>query len=117
MTYDPATGVVHEATEAEAVANVTAALGGEVTSQPAPVEAPAAAPAPAAPAAPAAEQPELTAPAAPAAPPAAAPAATEVCENCQKDLAGENQDYVKLAFIKFRKKLCNAHYLELKRAS
>lgn len=111
VTYDPATGAVVEATEAEAVATVAAALGGEVqpevTSQPAPAEvtpAPvAAAPAPAV-------QPEL------AQAPAAAPAG-EVCENCQKDLGGENQDYVKLAFIKFRKKLCNAHYLEAKKAS
>lgn len=50
-------------------------------------------------------------------PEAAAPAASgggKVCAECGKDLAGENQDYVKLSFIKFRKDLCNEHYIEAK---
>jgi hypothetical protein len=38
---------------------------------------------------------------------AAAPVVEAVCEVCQKPLAGENQDKVKLAWIKYRKMLCN----------
>lgn len=38
----------------------------------------------------------------------------EVCEECGKDLGGESSDLVKLAYIKFRKKLCNLHYREAK---
>lgn len=41
--------------------------------------------------------------------------AEHVCEECGKDLAGENQDYVKLAWIKFRTKLCNEHYIQRKK--
>lgn len=41
----------------------------------------------------------------------------EVCSECGKDLAGENQDYVKLGFIKYREHLCNKHYLERKKGS
>lgn len=54
--------------------------------------------------------------------PAAAQEAAEeapehVCEieGCGKDLAGENKDYVKLAWIKYRQKLCNEHYIERKK--
>ncbi len=37
------------------------------------------------------------------------------CEECGKDLAGENPDFVKLSWIKYRKKLCAEHYQAMKR--
>ena len=55
-------------------------------------------------------------------PPPPVPAASEKnplsgkeCEECGKDLAGENPDYVKLGFIKFRKYLCNEDYKAAKK--
>jgi hypothetical protein len=41
----------------------------------------------------------------------------KVCAECGKDLSGENPDYVKLGWIKFRKLLCNEHYVAAKNAS
>lgn len=38
------------------------------------------------------------------------------CEVCGKDLSGENSNYVKLAYIKFRQHLCGEHYTERKSA-
>lgn len=37
------------------------------------------------------------------------------CSVCGKSLSGENEDYVKLGWIKFREPLCNEHYLERKK--
>jgi hypothetical protein len=41
-----------------------------------------------------------------------APAGASTCEedDCDVDLSGEHADLVKLSYIKFRKRLCNAHY-------
>lgn len=61
----------------------------------------------------------------PAAPPASPPAKPQtavadddkkVCEVCGKDLAAEKADFVKLAWIKFRKRLCENDYLAAKSA-
>jgi hypothetical protein len=57
-----------------------------------------------------------TQPATPPTPPAATATAPPdgqgpVCEVCSKPLAGEKADYVKLAYIKWRKRLCAEHYL------
>lgn len=49
--------------------------------------------------------------------PAAQAPETKVCAECNKDLAGENQDYVRLSWIKFRKYLCNEHYVAAKKGS
>lgn len=88
---DPATGeILAPALTEEQVAD---ALGGSVVSTTEEVEDPSVATAQAPP----------------------APATAAACEVCNKDLTGENQDYVKLAFIKFRKRLCNEHYLAAKR--
>jgi hypothetical protein len=38
----------------------------------------------------------------------------QVCEDCGKDLEGENPDFVKLSYIKFRKRLCAADYQKRK---
>jgi hypothetical protein len=35
---------------------------------------------------------------------------TKTCEECGTDLAGENQDYVAVAWIKYRRRLCNRHF-------
>ena len=43
------------------------------------------------------------------------PAPVKTCDVCGKDLAAENQDRVQLAWIKFRKKLCNLCYAEAKK--
>jgi hypothetical protein len=88
---DPETGeVLIDATEqqtATAVAVVAEQLGGQVIEDKAtPVVHPA--------------------------PVAAEPA--QVCEECGKDLAGQKPDFVKLAWIKYRKKLCEDDYLKRK---
>jgi hypothetical protein len=51
--------------------------------------------------------------------PKAAPATSgePTCEECGKALAGESGDLVKLAFIKFRKRLCNEDYRKAKAAA
>jgi hypothetical protein len=41
--------------------------------------------------------------------------AEATCETCGKSLAGENQDFVQLAYIKTQKDLCNACYKESKK--
>lgn len=44
----------------------------------------------------------------------------QTCEDCGKDIspgAGENQDYVKLAWIKYRKKLCADDYAKRKQSA
>ena len=92
-TVDTTTGEVvaptPEPTHEEAVATVEQVLGAEVvetvTSEPAQPETP-------------------TVPA-----PSAAP--SETCEECGTDLSTQNPDFVKLAFIKYRAKLCDTHYL------
>lgn len=43
------------------------------------------------------------------------PLAAHDCETCGKNLAGENPDYVKLGYIKFRKYLCNDDYKAAKK--
>jgi hypothetical protein len=94
-----------EVTEEQAVKNVQEGLGGEVvSSEPVAETSQAPAPEPAK-----SDDPWVT-------PPAAAPT-ERVCEHvgCGKSLAGENQNYVKLSFIKFRKYFCNEHYLEAKK--
>lgn len=65
--------------------------------------------------APAEPEPAAPAPAEPAPPAPAAEVATCEWEGCTKDLANENQDYVKLSFIKFRKRYCGEHFVEAKR--
>ncbi len=52
---------------------------------------------------------------APTATPSTTPAQPkQVCEVCGKDLAEEKSDFVKLAWIKFRKRLCQEDYLAAK---
>lgn len=46
--------------------------------------------------------------------PAAVPEPERACEDCGKDLAPENQDYVQLGFIKLKKHLCNSCYAAAK---
>lgn len=106
ITYDPATGVVVEATEEQALA----ALGGEVISQGVPAETPTTA----APVTPSPVTPSPVTPPAPAA--SLTPGRPSNCQNpgCKKDLAAENQDYVKLSQIKFRLYFCNSDYLDAK---
>lgn len=58
---------------------------------------------------------EEPAPEAPQVPEAATPApvatqADATCEECGTDLSTQTPDYVKLAFIKYRKRLCDEHY-------
>lgn len=97
-TVDTATG---EVTDSQALATVTEALGATVVSQ---------------------TIPDDTKPASPSKPAAAAPLTTPELtathceeEGCHKRLDVENQDYVKLSFIKFTKRLCNEHYLAAKK--
>lgn len=47
---------------------------------------------------------------------AASKPAGAVCDDCGKPLTGENPDYVKLAWIKYRKKLCEKDYVARKSA-
>lgn len=76
---------------ATAVDLISAALGGEVVD-----EAPA---------------PEPEPPATPPAPPSAGTGVPSGdCEDCGKSLAQEKPDFVKLAYIKYRKKLCEDDY-------
>lgn len=49
-----------------------------------------------------------------AATPTATPIEGHACEECSKPLAEENQDYVKLAWIKYRRRLCQEHYIAAK---
>ncbi len=88
-----------EPTVEQAVETVKEKLGGEVIGDEPP---PAAQPAPA--------------PAGPSGPPPAQAAAAQgqTCEECGKDLAGEKPDFVKLSYIKYRKRLCEADYLAKK---
>lgn len=102
---NPQTGEMLGATEQQALATLKEVVGGEVISVDKRAETPPVAPLTSAPAP------------AVASVPAPAAAARASCEDCGKDLSAENQDYVKLAFIKFRKKLCNEHYLAAKKAS
>jgi hypothetical protein len=95
-----------------------ATLGAEVVSEPEAAEAPVEEPAPPAPA-PQAEPPAPTpAPAAPAGGTAGGRQIPDVCrrEGCDTALAGENQDYVKISFVKFRTFLCNRDFTEAKAA-
>jgi hypothetical protein len=90
---DPATG---EVTHQKAVEHVQEALGGQVVSD------------------------EPTADTEQTSAPEPAPAAKGgVCEKegCGKSLEGENVNYVRLSFIKFRQYFCNEHYLEAKDAA
>lgn len=96
VVVDPSTGEVLE----KAVANAVVGLGATVLSPPEGVDRAAVTPAP---------------------PPAQSLGVAQdqvACEwdGCGKDLAGENADYVKLSWIKYRKKYCNAHFMEKKRA-
>jgi hypothetical protein len=45
------------------------------------------------------------------------PLADKTCEVCSKELTEENRDWVRLAYIKYRKYLCNADYQEAKKAA
>jgi hypothetical protein len=49
--------------------------------------------------------------------PAPASDPTQVCEECGKDLQDQKADFVKLAWIKYRKRLCEEHYLARKTAA
>lgn len=91
-TVDTATGELPpvEPSADDAVAALTAGLGAEVISEEPAPEAP--------------QVPEAPAPA-----PVAAQAA-DTCEECGTDLSTQTPDYVKLAFIKYRKRLCDEHY-------
>lgn len=40
-----------------------------------------------------------------------------ICEDCGVDLAGEKQDFVKLSWIKYRKRLCQEHYQKRRNGS
>ena len=83
---DTATGELRDPPDmAAAVATVEATLGGQVVPETRP------------------EPVVVAAPVAVMTPPV-------LCEDCGTDLAGENSDQVKLAWIKFRKKLCEADY-------
>lgn len=42
--------------------------------------------------------------------PTSSSAQVETCEDCGKDLTGENPDFVKLSYIKYRKRLCENDY-------
>jgi hypothetical protein len=42
--------------------------------------------------------------------PEQAPDPTKACEVCGKDLANEDQNFVRVAWIKYRARLCNEHY-------
>jgi hypothetical protein len=92
--------VTEPPTHEQALATVAETLGGEVIEDKAvPVPAPAAAP-----------------PAPPSPTPAPAPASDAGhCQECGKSLAGEDPDIVKLSWIKYRTKLCNADYQIRKR--
>jgi hypothetical protein len=48
--------------------------------------------------------------------PAPASATSVVCEDCSKDLKGEDPDFVKLSWIKFRKRLCEEDFKKTKAA-
>lgn len=104
VQVDTATGEVVatiEATHDEAVQTVEATLGGTVesdTTTAVPDSAPSSATA------------VQDAPA-----PAAAPTATGLCESCGTDLANEKPDFVKLSYIKFRKRLCEGCYKDAKK--
>ena len=87
---DPATGEVVEPVAEPTVAAVASALGGEVISTEQVADAPA--------------------PTAPAAGP------SQTCADCGKDLAGENPNFVRLSFIKYKRNLCEAHYRAAKKA-
>jgi hypothetical protein len=116
---DTATGELPTVAPEEGVANAAAALGGEVVSETPAVEAPQDEPP--------AETPAPPAQAAPAAPAVAAPASggsaggreiPAICQrlDCTTELAGENQDYVKISFVKFRNFFCNKDFTEAKTA-
>lgn len=62
-----------------------------------------------------APDPEPQAPEPAPAPKSTNPLAGKLCEECEKDLANENPDYVKLGYIKFRKYLCNEDYKAAKK--
>jgi hypothetical protein len=103
-TVDKATGEIVDMEQA--VANVKEGLGGEVISETTKADAPP------------------SAPAAPAPTPAATPAATTAapsegltCAECGRDLSDQNPNWVKLSHIKWRKHLCDEHFLAAKAAS
>ena len=110
---DPATGEIAPVTHEQAVQNVEDVLGGTVVSDvPAAdvggtaAEQPVAAPKAAAPApAPASAEAPVSGPA--------------VCdeEGCTVDLSTQNVDWVRLSYIKWRKHLCDQHYLVRKNAA
>lgn len=100
---DPATGELHDdPPTAEQVIATT--LGGQVLGQTPPPAAPA--PAPAASAATQAVARRV----------AAKAPEPKVCQECGKDLASEDQNYVKLAWIKYRAHLCMNDYVARKNA-
>lgn len=105
-SVDPDTGEMSGPMTEQQVAD---ALGGTVLSVTEHTEAPAmaspaAAPAPAAPASSAGFTESAAAPG-------------QACSECGKSLVGENQDYVKLSMIKYRKYLCNADYLAARKTA
>jgi hypothetical protein len=94
-------------TEAEGIENVVNGLGAQVVSQTAGTDnTPQSQPATPAPA-----------PAARKEAPAGAPSQASNCEDCGKPLADENQDYVRLSWIKWRKHCCNSCYKTRKAAA
>jgi hypothetical protein len=96
----PEIGTEPAPTHEQAVARVAETLGGQVIEDKAtPVPQPGTAP---------------PAPPAPTTAPASAGDAGH-CEECGKALGGEDPDIVKLSWIKYRKKLCNADYQARKR--
>lgn len=112
---DTATGEIQAgATEEQALETVTAALGGEVVSETVAVDAP---PTPAA-AAPAQAAQSDTCPGGIKGCPCGG-VCTEDGEHggpCTSAI-GPNPDFIKLSFIKYRKHLCDTHYLARKKAS
>ena len=114
---NPATGEVADPTEEE----VAQALGGQVISVTDTVDTPDVPPPSPAPAAPptADDHAPMALLSDKPPPPAAAAGKATTCEQagCDKPLADENQDYVKLSQIKFRAYLCNEHYIGRKKTS
>jgi hypothetical protein len=86
---------------ADAVAVVEQVLGGEVVDETVDEQ-------------PSTATTEVTAPA--AQPTSTEPTTAKVCEDCGKSLEGENPDFLKLGWIKYRKRICENDYQKRKNA-